>query len=325
MNTSTCLLAAALFTALAPQSEAQSTPSRAKSTSLEGGVFAWPVPGKVIVTETTRKQGRTVKMRYSLTIRRERDTKDKGAVRISYGDFAFLEVNGRDVTSPRWKRALAPSLAATSAIPDLLIRRNGEFDRVTGIDAMIERVDKIIAGIRKESPAQAQQRRAAFERPQFRTMLQASISGYWDAWVEKWIDWKVPVGKSVDDSIEMPIAGTKLRGKGKWTHHGAVRGKPGFVRLSFSSSAKGPELIAALQGLVTSLGAAPLGQMKNEAAPTDGKMETHIEAITRLDTLRPYKITTLKTVQIRESGSKKAKGSSERHEYVFDWQSPPRK
>ena len=277
--------------------------------------FAWPVPGKVIVTETTLKKGRRVKMRYSLTITRERGKR----IRLRYGDFAFLEVDGRDVTSKRWKRALAPSLAATSAIPDCIVNDKGDFVRVDGIDAMIKRLDKVLAGIRKETAAQARQRRAIFERPQFRQMMQTAMAGYWDVWVGKWIGWKVAPGRSLEGDVEFPIAGSKLRGKGKWTHHGPVAGMPGHVRLSFQSKAGGPELVAALQGIVTSLGAAPLGQMKNERSPADGTMMTRIEAITRLDDLRPAKVTTFKSIRIRESGQAKGKTSVEHHEYLFDW------
>src|SRR5687767_506200 len=125
--------------------------------------FLWPVPGKVKVTERAIKQGNEVVMSYQVSLAPAAGGKRVG-VRLT--GFEFLEVNGRDARTPAIRKQLAEALRMVSAIPTLVVNRDGIFHEITGMDELI---GKLTASLPAGEKAAV---RKAMSSPQFAGMLQ---------------------------------------------------------------------------------------------------------------------------------------------------------
>lgn len=278
--------------------------------------FAWPVPSSVIVTDTTTKKGKRAKMRYTLRLARHAD----GELRLSFRDFAFLEMNGRDVTGPRYEKALAPALAQASAIPDFAITESGVYQRTVGLDEMIERVMVATAKQRNASEAEIAKLRSMASQPQFEAAMQAAMSKYWNTWVGSWLRWDVREGKTAQAEVMLPFSGVQLPATMTMSHLGSVSDKPGYVQLQIVTVSKGEKARAAfVKGMEKMMSnAKPQGSsFAAEIGTVESKTTVRVQ--TKLSDLKPSSALYEHKLSVESKKTGEIRRQIERREYVFDW------
>ncbi len=120
--------------------------------------FDWPIPGRVQVTDTAFKKGKTAKTRYVLKISRM----PNGGAKIGFTDFEFLEFEGFDLESAVMRKHLAPVLAMTKLIPSFKIDRAGNLLEVMGMEEAVEELLQL-----EEDEAVRAQITKALKSPEF--------------------------------------------------------------------------------------------------------------------------------------------------------------
>ena len=278
--------------------------------------FDWPTPGRVIITDTTTMKGRTATSRYMLRILRHEDGQ---SFRIRHEDYEFLEVEGQDATSERMQKMLGSATAMASAIPDYRITGKGEYAETLDVDEMLDRIMPILSKQLGESPEQAKQISQQFQQPEFREMMQNTLSKYWNSWVGAWTGWQTPASQSTEEKSIIKAFGLSLPAKLTTSHHGAVSEMPGYVRLSLNTAADGPKTRDAIQKLFRETPAAA-DEKANPPQIAEARFIRHLEVITQLESLRPAWAKLEIVSRVRIQGEERAREQVERHEYTFDWQ-----
>lgn len=202
------ILVWALASTAARTQEPTPTPSVAATESAADFVFAWPVPGTVRVEKSGEKRG-PVKMRYRLDLQRASDTE----VRVRQRDFEFLEVNGKDATTPEMQQQLAAALALTQAVPDTLVDKAGAYLRIDGIEAMIERVTAYQHEARGLSAAESERIVKSMRSPAMVDALQQACSADWQTWVGAWVGFDVPPQQQREADGVLSMLGASLPAK----------------------------------------------------------------------------------------------------------------
>ena len=281
----------------------------------------WPVPGSVVVTDTTTKQGRTAKSRYTLRILQHEDGE---SLRIRHDGYEFLEVEGQDATNPRMQQVLASATAMAAFVPDYRITNTGLYVETIDLEQMLDRMMPTLLARGSHSPEQAQRLREQFQTPEFQQLMHTTLAKYWQSWVGAWVAFEVDAGKSVEQPTEIDVHGVNVPATMVLTHHGAATEHPGHVRLSLRVVAEGPAVREALikrlaQLQVPDENGQLLAQMQQLAAVHSSR---HLEVITRLDTLQPAWARFELVTRVTETGASEPREQLERHEYTFDWAKP---
>lgn len=274
--------------------------------------FAWPVPSEAIVTETILKQGRTAVTRYR--IRLTQDTQPD-ELRLQLDQFEFVSMEGLDLKDPQVQQRLAGSLAMASAIPDLIVGKDGAFLRIEGIDAMVDRLAADIA--KTKSKAEADQFSRMLKSPQMAPMLAQAAATFWDCWVGDWRRTALGSGQQATDDTELPLATSKLRTKRTVQHHGNAA-EPGLVRLSQRHAIADEGQRRSLVDFVVELSRSARQELPRDQIESV-ELVMHSDVVTEAATLRPRTASYEKGVELATKGQPKRR-QVERHGYEFAWQ-----
>ncbi len=293
---------------------------------IETARFAWPLPCKVLVEETALKGGKTMVMRYEVSLRREASEATEGGAEskhllVSLRNFEFLKLDDKDLQTDEMRRQLGPALALAAAIPDLVIDERGKFVKTSGSEAMIERVIEAQVGVGGGHDDEAQQRmRAMLSSPAMKASVEASARLFWDAWVGAWAAWSVAPLEKTEEATWLPIGQQRMPATVVATHHGAVDKRPGFVKLSMETRASSDEAREAYAKFLTEvLGAS----VKDKKAFDKDKIRSldirsRVEVVTRLDSLRLFEASYEKRHTIEVEGQK-PQLYHEKRSYKFKW------
>lgn len=217
---------------------------------------------------------------------------------------------------------MRPMIARSRITPNLLIDAQGKFLRVRGLD-------KVLAGMKKESeqalakdPKEKARALRTLENASFRAALEHSIGAFWNSWVGQWVGWDLDPGEEIQKRTKVAIGDVQVPAVVTLHHHGAVKGKPGYVRLTAHTLAAGPRMRKAWHAYMRKLVGAPMARGE-QRFPADGmvdaRLEIHAEVITRLATLRPISAVQSRKVTLLMEGEEKARVQTEKRTYSFDW------
>lgn len=277
--------------------------------------FAWPSPSSAMVVKDGEKKGEKAKLRFRLDVAAE----ESGGLRARLTEFWFLEVAGRDASTPAMKAALAPALAMAQAVPDTLVDAKGNYLGIDGIDALVERVVKFRAEQRGDSEQQRELLLKQLRSPVMQESLRQACAADWNTWVGSWIGFDVAPRSETSAAGEMPLMGVSIPATATRRHHGPVPEHPGYVRLSAMTLAEGPEATAAFARAMQRVAE----QSGGEAFPSDRleevRQELHLEVVTDPRTLRPLRASRTKIARVKMKGEA-LREQVERAAYTFDWQ-----
>lgn len=279
--------------------------------------FAWPVPGRVVIIDTTTKKQRTAKSRYTMKVVRHEDGE---SMRVRHEDYEFLEIDGQDAKTERMQKLIASAQAMASVIPDYRIHAAGRYMETIDLEQMLDRMMPLLSKRMGDSDEQVARMRAQFRRPEFNDLMQGTLSKYWNSWVGEWIGWNIAAGKTVEQQSEADVFGVQVPCMVQRTHHGAVPNHPGHVRLSLRAIPDGPKTLEAMVAMFVKLqdnDKKSAQEMRDQVAEVS--MLRHLEVITRLDTLQPAWARFELRTTITQKGTGEVQEQIERHEYTFSW------
>ena len=273
--------------------------------------FNWPIPGRVQVTDTAFKEGKTGKTRYVLEISRMPD----GGAKVKFTDYEFLELEGFDLESAVMQKALAPVLAMAKLIPSFEIDRAGNLIEVMGMEAAIEELLQL-----EEDEAVRAQIAKALKAPEFATTMEAAAASYWQQWVGYWIDLDLARGEVRDGEQESTFLGVTVTQSVTIKNLGESLDYPGKTHLKLEATTGGEALvkavITALREVETRAGRNPNG------IPVDlveqGEKSSIVELVTDVKTLMPVYVKTEEIAKVKPKGEE-LRTQIERHEYEFNW------
>jgi len=98
--------------------------------------FAWPVPARVAVHETSTLAGQDIELRYFLDI----TNAGGGALRVAIADVAHDRVGDLDFSDPANHRLIATMNAMRSNLPSFLVSSAGAFADLQGTDRYAEQI-----------------------------------------------------------------------------------------------------------------------------------------------------------------------------------------
>jgi arylsulfatase A-like enzyme len=277
--------------------------------------FAWPVPGSVVIIDTTTKKQRTAKSRYTMNFFRHEDGE---SMRVRHEGYEFLEIEGQDAKTERMQKLVASAEAMASVIPDYRIHQSGRYLETIDLEEMLDRIMPLLTKRMGDSDEQVARIRAQFRRPEFNELMQGTLSKYWNSWVGEWIGWDVAAGKTVEQMSEADAFGVKVPCVLRRTHHGGAPDHPGHVRLSLRAIVNGQEAVDAMVALFAKVNdQQSVQEMRDQLE--NATMVRHLEVITRLDTLQPAWARFEMRTTLKKIGSDKPEEQIERHEYTFAW------
>jgi hypothetical protein len=273
--------------------------------------FDWPIPGRVQVTDTALKKGKTAKTRYVLKISRM----PNGGAKIGFTDFEFLELEGFDIESAVMRKVLAPALAITKLIPSFKIDRAGNLIEVMGMEAVIEELLQL-----EEDEAVRAQLTKALKAPELAATMEAAAASYWQQWVGYWIGLDLARGEARDGEQESTFLGVTVAQSVTIKNLGESLNYPGKTHLKLEAAIGGEALlkavIAALREAATRMGRNP------DEVPVDlvdqGEKSLIVELVTDVQTLMPVYVKTEEIVKLKLKGEEVGT-QIERHKYKFDW------
>jgi hypothetical protein len=277
--------------------------------------FAWPVPGSVVIIDTTTKKQRTAKSRYTMKFFRHEDGE---SMRVRHEGYEFLEIEGQNAKTERMQKLVASAEAMASVIPDYRIHQSGRYLETIDLEEMLDRIMPLLTKRMGDSDEQVARIRAQFRRPEFNELMQGTLSKYWNSWVGEWIGWDVAAGKTVEQKSEANEFGVKVPCVLRRNHHGAAPDHPGHVRLSLRSVVNGQEAMDAMVALFAKVNdKQSVQEMRDQLE--NATMVRHLEVITRLDTLQPAWARFEMRTTLKQTGSDEPEEQIERHEYTFAW------
>ena len=285
------------------------TPNTTKAA--EAFKFNWPIPGRVQVTDTAFKKGKTAKTRYVLKISKM----PNGDAKIEFTDFELLEFEGLDLESAVIRKVLAPVMAMAKLIPSFKIDRSGNLLEVMGMEEAIEALLQL-----EEDEAVRAQIAKAIKSPKFAATMEATAASYWQQWVGYWIGLDLARGETRDGEQESTFLGVTVAQSVIIKHLGESLDYPGKTHLKLEAIIGGEALvkavIAALRETETRMGRNPNG------IPVDlveqGEKSLIVELVTDVQTLMPIYVKTEEIAKVKPKGEE-LRTQIERHEYEFDW------
>ncbi|MCK5943859.1 MAG: hypothetical protein KAI24_17880 [Planctomycetes bacterium] len=245
--------------------------------------------------------------------------RDGGGFRIRYRDFAFLEFDGRDATTPAMQKALAAVTTLTAAIPDLDIEADGTFGEAVGIDDVMDRMVTFLAKQRGWSEQKAADVRAQMGTPALTAVMADASGRYWRNWAEAWIGWDLAAGKERRRELEMPVLGSKFEVELTQRNLGAAAEHPGCIALESHVRSEGQKFSQAMIGFVSELIVQFDGDPRALTAKLSFAFDEQLTVVTDPKTLLPRVATSERTVTAHDAGSDETRKQVERHRYEFDW------
>jgi hypothetical protein len=276
------VVAATVMTAAcaAPPAESPRPPGNAASApAADVGPyrFGWGAPCRVPVRESTEKKGKTARMSYFVDVRRRAD----GNLEVRLDDFAFLALDGNDVSGSHWRERLAPALTLASTIPVFQVSPKGEYVGAEGIEEAIERV----LSARALPAEQAEQMRQMLTSPLMAAALEEKVGDTWRTWVESWIDWSVAPGQSKSENGAIQLAtGAEVPIVLRLEHLGF---RDGHAHLRATNVLSGDAFLQALKPFLENIEKSVGNNEPILEAIGEGRRETILEVETVPATLRP--------------------------------------
>ena len=281
------------------------TPNTTKAA--EAFKFNWPIPGRVQVTDTAFKKGKTGKTRYVLKISKM----PNGGAKIGFTDFEFLELEGFDLESAVMRKVLAPFLAMAKPIPSFKIDGSGNLLEVMGME---EAIDKLLQ--QEEDEAVRVQIAKALKSPEIAATMEAAAASYWQQWVGYWIGLDLARGETRDGEQESTFLGVTVAQSVIIKNLGESLNYPGKTHLKLEAIIGGEALVKAAIAALREHGTNP-----NEV-PVDlveqAEKSLIVEVVTDVQTLMPVYVKTEEIAKVKPKGEE-PRTQIERHEYEFDW------
>jgi hypothetical protein len=294
------------------QPEAATPSSPATSAEASGLRFAWPEGASALVTERILKKGKRATTRYRIVTER-RD----GEILVYYRDFAFVELEGVDLSDPKAREALARlESQVAGAMPPYRIALDGTWRGCGDLDVLGQALEGVYP------PDKLAMLRTLLANPKMREAVESQLENVWDAWAETWIGWELPPGTHNDGVFETNVDGRTVKVPFIAEHLGE---EGGLVRLRVTTTFQGSfeDLVGdLLQAVIESL---PPDKRKLDpealaAHMRDLKMLTTSIQEATLDpkTLLPKRAMS-RTDVVFSGGSKGDERRVEEHEWTFEW------
>ncbi len=191
-------------------------------TASQGFRFAWPIPTRAWVTETASKDETTAKIKYEVILSEDTRTHD---LLLQFRNYSILELGGTNLDDPSKQKIISQTLALMSAMPTIVISREGEIVDIRGLDEMVARV--LAAVPDKELQARLEK---VLKSPQMMQTARRKIGDLWLSWVSLWSDTEIAPEETVKGSIEVPMLdGTVVEAPAVITHRGFDKTEPSNV------------------------------------------------------------------------------------------------
>ena len=281
------------------------TPNTTKAA--EAFKFNWPIPGRVQVTDTAFKKGKTGKTRYVLELSRM----PNGGAKVKFTNFEFLELEGFDLESAVMRKVLAPVLAMAKLIPSFKIDRAGNLIEVMGMEAVIEELLQ-----QEKDKAVRAQLTKAFKAPEVAATMEAAAASYWQQWVGYWIGLDLARGEERDGEQESTFLGVTVAQSVTIKNLGESLNYPGKTHLKLEAVIGGEALLKAAITALREHGTNP------NQVPVDlveqAEKSLVVEVVTDMQTLIPVYVKTEEIAKAKPKGEE-LRTQIERHEYEFDW------
>lgn len=300
-----------------------STPAATSSEATQEFKFAWPVPSRVTVTETTLKKGKTAKMRYDIVLAKSGEN-----LELRFENFQFLNLNGIDLTNAENRKQMGPVLtqitAMGGAIPSLSINSHGDVEDVIGVEKTMEQVIKMYP---QSDPKQAASLSAAMRSPAVLASVKEKSKDFWRVWVETWLDFNLSPGQIRTVDTEIAAAGGTIKLPLKLHHEGLSAEAVNCVKLSARSVLEGENAKKALgdlmQALVAQIPTKPGVKPFSPSMIKSVKRTQDYIVVTNPQTLQPNsaKWETVTSLTVDD----KSATQIEKHDYAFDWTSSNKK
>jgi len=274
--------------------------------------FDWKIPCRVPVEQFSDKKGHKARLRYILTVKNG----PQGNLDLDMTDFEFLELDGMDLTAPRMQAELAPALALTSALPTMVISREGEYLGMRDLDSMIERVIKFMKA-KSKNPDEEVKVAAILRSPMMKQTLETQLGEYWQGWVGLWNGLTMEPMETREGDDEITFGEEVIPTRIRYENHGPVAGAPELVKVSFTSTISGNSAshgVLAFLRLMSREGGMPFpeGVVIEHLAAT-----TTFEAETEPKTLLPRHTKRMKRTEIVVEGHRTTR--LDVREETFDW------
>lgn len=278
--------------------------------------FNWPVPSHAAVDMEVDDAGQRVHATFSLDLL---EGKVSDELQLFMRDFKFLEMGSVDIDDPIVRAELAPVLAATAAIPPLIISRQGEFLRIDDWDRMI---GEAMTLFRQLSPATdeaaIEHATALMKDPATRQQLLATSARDWNLWVGTWNNVRVRPGESTAFAYPMSLPwGGELAATAELTCLPHAEADTGPHQIQLRTSCTGP---AFREALLRTLEAAVPPEKRSagksaemRAAIGECSLSFDAVALTDPETLMPVMITSTRVITIGKQEK------VEKRKYRFVW------
>jgi hypothetical protein len=286
----------------------------AQSAVAEELKFAWPVPSRVTVTESTLKKGKTAKMRYDIVLSKQSAGDN---YEVNFDKFEFLELDGIDLTVPENREQAAPVLkqatALGSMLPALVISPKGNVLDVIGMEKCIESASALLAAA---DPKVVE----LLKSPEMVEQMKQKSVDFWRVWVETWLT-APESGKVNAYEMEVPLMGVKLQAPLTVRNEGSSKETGSDVKLIAETILEGEK---ARQALATMM-----QNMIAKIPPKEGvkpfspdmikslKRITRLTAVTNPKTLQPSSASSDSLIELAIED--KQRSEIEKHAYSFDW------
>jgi hypothetical protein len=276
--------------------------------------FAWGVPCRVPVVEVGLRNGNTVKISYEIALER---SADRAELRVRLENYAFLEVNGQDVTVPAMRESLRKATLMTAAVPAIRVSGAGAYlgivDLEKSVSWMLEQ-----PYFRQEQPAEAEKLRKTMLSPQMLESFNNEMGGIWSTWVGAWIGRRLAPGETVAFTDRVAIDHASFPAPTRISNLGDAAVHPGTVRLRLESTIRGKDLAEALSAFVTDIAKDLGAQDSASGLLSDGDRRIVMEVDTELATLRPRRALFDMVLHVKFKDGKE-RSYPQRRETTFHW------
>jgi hypothetical protein len=293
-------------------SEASGAATQAGAQTSPALRFAWRLPARIEVTQESLKKGRSATTRFLITLQREKGEKLPGGecLVLRHSKFEFLKMEGLDLDDPEVKKALAPALALSGAIPDLYLDEQG---KLVGTEPLGPMMDRVFDFMEKQSPRgrrMSAQMRQVMKSPQVLDALVESATQFWRVWVSGWTGYELPQpGQKleVQNRREMD-KDTVITSKVLLRHHGSPKESPGQIELSTHERLSGKEAAAVLEQVLRPIAqqmAAKLGRPMPEQLNElfeDVSLDLETRVVLDPKTMQPLRASSDRIVLITSEG-----------------------
>lgn len=301
-----CLLALLLLGSLA-------APARADAFR-----FAWPVPGKVTVTERVQKKGTAATIRYDVILA----PKEKGRIALQLTNFQLLDLGGQPLPAKGpVRKQIEEAVKAASALPTMFLSKDGELEEIGDLRPVIAAA----VAASKTSGKERQQLTKLMQSPQVKAAMQQRAAEFWNLWVGMWAGGELEPERPRQLTLDTPLPNGSVLQQPLTIVHNGIAGPPGHVRVSYETRLEGPAnrqmLKAMVDGMLREAGAAA-GQPVPAELIEDIAMVGSGDLITDPSTLRPAYARSQRRLIVTMKGQP-PQTLLEAHEYTFDWTAPP--